>query len=36
MKKEDNLKEETRKAWHDLGEAWLETLEELRDNEPFE
>ena len=24
----DNLKEETKQAWHELGDDWLEALEE--------
>lgn len=29
MRKQDNISEETRKAWHELGDAFIEALEEL-------
>ena len=36
MMKQDKLKEETRQAWHELAEDWLEALEEIGVSEPWE
>ena len=36
MRKQDNISEETRNAWHELGDAFIEALEELKERETWE